>query len=246
LPNTSCRHFAPKVVHMDLAVNTAHFPRIKKSFNPPGRRKFVYIGARGHYKNIPYLNQVAGLMQGTDFGWFGPAKPKYQHLRPLGSVDFSLPEAQVAAAEFDFLITVGWADANPTTILEAMSWGLIPVCTRQSGYEGIKGIFNVPLNDPRGAVEVLKQMQSVEDGRLMELQRSNWDLLASYYNWDRFAGQVIDAIESDASPALKPCRMTDALTLAWFRIISPQSRWRATKLKARFRQWLAGLGSGTR
>ena len=44
------------------------------------------------------------------------------------------------------MITLGSADANPTTILEAMAWGLIPVCSVQSGYEGFSSIRNISID----------------------------------------------------------------------------------------------------
>ena len=71
----------------------------------------------------------------------------------LGFMDFSQPEARAAVAGYDFMITVGAMDDNPTTILESMAWGLIPAVTMQSGYENRAGIVNVPLNDALAAVD---------------------------------------------------------------------------------------------
>ena len=39
---------------------------------------------------------------------------------------------------------------------EAMSWGLIPVCTKQCGYYKNKGIINIPLNDLKNTIKTLK------------------------------------------------------------------------------------------
>ena len=85
------------------------------------------------------------------------------------------------------MVTVGSSDANPTTILEAMARGLIPICTPQSGYAGVPGIVNVPLGDSRAATHVIRQWLECPEEQLVETQRANWALLDRDYTWDRFA-----------------------------------------------------------
>ncbi len=230
---THCRHFAPKIVHIDLAVNRRHFPAIKSSFNPPGKRRFLYIGNHPWYKNMPYLDELAARLPEFDFTWIGSEKKRYRHLNQLGKRDFADPQARELAAGFDFLITVGRADANPTTILEVMAWGLIPVCTAQSGYDGIEGIINVPLDKPDDACLILRSLQNVDDATLRNWQSLNWQNLDQHYNWDRFSENILTAIDSDASPQMLPAKRLDALLLAFYRLISPNSRWRLSKLKRR-------------
>jgi hypothetical protein len=86
-------------------------------------------------------------------------------------------------------------------VLEAMAWGLVPVCTPQSGYESEAGIVNVPLDDVKGAVEVLRQLQSAPAADLEALRAINDRELDRRYTWDRFAGQVEAAIDSEIAPA---------------------------------------------
>jgi glycosyltransferase involved in cell wall biosynthesis len=205
-------HWRPKMVHVDLAVDRAEFPLVKRSFNPPGRRRFVYIGHTGRSKNTPYLSELAARLPETEFSWIGSGH-RIAGLRPLGRLDFATEEARRVVAEHDFLLTVGSGDANPTTILEAMAWGLIPVCTPESGYAGHDGVVNVPLRHADRAAEVLRGLQDADAARLVELQRANLDALDRHFNWDRFATQVVDAIESDASPPLLPVTRTEALRL---------------------------------
>lgn len=233
LPATHCRHFAPKTVHIDLAVNRQHFPPVKSSFNPPGKRTFLYIGNHPWYKNMPYLDKLAKLLPEFNFSWIGSEKKRYQHLKQLGKRDFDNPVARELAASFDFLITVGRADANPTTILEVMAWGLIPVCTPQSGYEDIEGIINIPLDKPEEACVILKSLQNVDDATLRNWQSHNWENLDRQYNWDRFSAQILEAIDSESSPKMYPKKPLDSMLLAFYRFISPNSRWRLSKLKRR-------------
>jgi hypothetical protein len=121
---------------------------------------------------------------------------------PLGQLDFADPAGRSAVAQYDVMLTVGTADANPTTILEAMAWGLIPVCTPQSGYEGLPSVPNVPLGNARAAAGILRGLLQAPQSELIEKQAANWRLLDERYNWDRFAAQVIEAIEANDSPRL--------------------------------------------
>jgi hypothetical protein len=97
---------------------------------------------------------------------------------------------------------VGNSDPNPATILEAMSWGLIPICTPQSGYHKMPGIINVSLNNVVEASKILWQANMLQEERLLELQAINFQALVDSYNYDRFASQVMDAIESIESPRI--------------------------------------------
>ncbi|MFN3979841.1 MAG: glycosyltransferase, partial [Caldilinea sp.] len=123
---------------------------------------------------------------------------------------------------------------NPTTVLEAMAWGLIPVCTPQSGYVGYPSIINVPLDDPEGAAIVLRRLQSLPDTELFQLQAANWRLLDEHFNWDRFASQVIDAIESTDSPACGFVTAEHRRRLRRLAMRSPMAYWRPQN----FVRWL--------
>ena len=94
------------------------------------------------------------------------------------------------------MITVGSADANPTTILEAMAWGLIPVCSVQSGYEGFPGIRNISIDCLDDAVETIKTHQLIPEEQLKKWQQENLNLLDKHFNWERFCAQVLNEIEN--------------------------------------------------
>lgn len=233
-------HWKPKMVRLDLAVDRADFPPLKAGFNPPGRRRFVYIGHRGHFKNTEYLGEIARGSPEVEFAWIGPHSQELAGVAALGGQDFSTPAARELVAGFDFLITVGRADANPTTILEAMAWGLIPVCTPQSGYQGVSGIVNVPLDDVTGVTSIIRELQEMSDAELRRIQRENWDRLDRDFTWDQFAEKVAGAIESADTPALGPASRLRRLRLSWAAATSPQtSPWRDLRrlARARLRAW---------
>lgn len=225
-PESSCRHWFPKMVHLDLAIDRANFPALKKRFNAPGKRRFVYIGHSGFYKNVGYLNEIARAMRSNHFGWIGDAKEDFESLCPQGQHDFRSQSAREIVSSYDFLITVGHADPNPTVILEAMAWGLIPVCTRESGYDTERGIINVPLNDVSGAVRILSELQEKSEDDLIAQQEHNWRRLDGHFTWDRFAAVVAATIGSKDKPPVGAQGVADRLRMRAQELRSPYAFWR--------------------
>ena len=219
IEQAAIRRWRPKMRHMDLAVNRAHFPFTKTTFNPPGQRRFVYIGHTAHNKNVGYLSQLQRECPDADISWIGRGRKKIPGLHVLGLRDFSQPQARAEVAQFDFMITVGAMDANPTTILEAMGWGLIPVVTMQSGYERRAGIVNVPLADPAGAQAVFHDLQQRSDESLRALQQEGQRALDEHYYWDRFYADVRRAIDGGESPAIRSATWRERLAIRAFDLI---------------------------
>ena len=220
LKDSPFQHWEPKIVHVDLAVDRADFPFIKKNFNPAGKRRFLYIGHTAWYKNISFLEKLAEEIPEIDFAWMGGTK-SLKNINTLGIFDFSKQEAKNLIKKYDFLITVGSSDANPTTILEAMAWGLIPVCSVQSGYEGFSGIRNISIDDMKDAVVTIKNLQSVSEEQLKLWQHENLDCLDNHFNWGRFCSQVLDEIESKYSPDLAETSFSNSLSLLVAELKSP-------------------------
>ncbi|HZI89727.1 MAG TPA: hypothetical protein VFD83_04670, partial [Candidatus Polarisedimenticolia bacterium] len=115
--------WTPKITHLDMAIDIRRFPRIKRSFNPPGRRKFLYIGHGLPPKGTHLLSQLFGLARGKhECVWIGAD-------RTLPDLDGRPPRllegatVERLAQECDIFLTMGVSDANPTTILESMAWG---------------------------------------------------------------------------------------------------------------------------
>ena len=220
LKDSPFRHWEPKIVHLDLAVNRDDFPFIKNYFNPKGKRRFLYIGHTAWYKNTSFLEKLAKEFPEIDFAWMGGSQ-SLKNIKGFGKLDFSKVEAHNLIKEFDFLITVGTADANPTTILESMAWGLIPVCSVQSGYEGFSGIQNISIDLIEDAVATIKNLQSVPEELLKKWQQVNLVELENHFNWDRFCKQVLAEIESKAVSDLAETSLKSRLFLLFAELDSP-------------------------
>lgn len=216
-------HWLPKMVHLDLAVDRADFPPVKTTFGKPGHRRLLYIGHSGWTKNPDYLTAIARAMPDVQFSWIGRGRRELAGFAPLGQHDFRSESAKHLVANHDFTITVGKYDANPATILETMAWGLIPVCTPQSGYHDHQGIVNVPVDDRARAVEIIRALQLLPQERLIEMQTANWSALDAHFNWRRFASQVVAAIETASRPNIAPAPLRRRLALRWAMMTGPHS-----------------------
>jgi glycosyltransferase involved in cell wall biosynthesis len=233
-------HWLPKMVHVDLAIDRTEFPPLDRRFAAPGERRFVFIGRSSWTKNIMYLEQIAAAAPDLEIGWIGDG-PAIAGVSSFGRLDFAGADTRRLLERFDFMLTVGRADANPATILEAMAWGLVPVCTPQSGYSARSGIVNVPVDDVDGAVAVLRKLETVPTERLEEMREANFAALDDHFNWDRFTRQVLEAIESDLSPPLRYLRPSDRLRIRAAELRSPYSPLRPRNAVAAGKAGLARL-----
>lgn len=214
-------HWWPKMIQVDLAIDRSRYPTIKSSFGPPGNRRILFIGHSGWQKNPDYLVSLAARRPKWDWGWVGHGRRQLEGFRRYGPLDLSQLEARKIVGQHDIFITVGRFDSNPGTILESMAWGLIPVCTPQSGYVDFPGIANVPLDDVEDAVCVLDELQFASNALLEERQRANLALLDSHFSWPRFCDQVLSALRGGDSPSCERIRARDAARLRFAAATSP-------------------------
>lgn len=127
----------PKVTRVDMAVNTELHPYSKTVWNKPGERAVCVIGhdipTKG-YRHVAELARVAGFR----LGHFGSAnEATFEHVPSMtfhGGHLFTPEIIQAVCAEYDALIALPTADANPTVLLEAAAWGLAVFCSQEAGY----------------------------------------------------------------------------------------------------------------
>jgi len=226
VPRGPLAHWAPVMTPLDLALDCTDFPSVKTTFADPGRRRVLYVGHAGWQKNVGYLSRIALARPEWEFGWMGRGDPEdVPGVRAHGVLDTTSDEARRLVASYDIFLTVGAADANPMTVLEAMSWGLLPLCTPQSGYVDEPGVVNLPLDDLPGALAVLDHWQHAPEHELLDAQQANARRLSEHYTWDRFGDRVLEAI---TGPPLAAAPVGPAHR-AWLRTValgSPLAPWR--------------------
>jgi glycosyltransferase involved in cell wall biosynthesis len=223
LGESACSHWRPKMIPLEQAIDRSDFPPVKTVFNAPGKRRVLYIGHSGRGKGTGYLAEIAALVPEAEFAWVGGGRP-IRGLTAFGYTDFSTQAGKDLVSGFDFLMMCGNADSSPTTILEAMAWGLIPICTPTCGYEGIPGITNVPNGSKAAAADIVRRLLAADESELRATQAANRRMVDARYNWDRFTAQVVKAIESTESPALLPESASRRLKFIFYDTTSPYGR----------------------
>ena len=78
LNKTIFKKWKKKITQIDLGIDRKNYPFIKKKFNKPGNRKFIYIGNDYAYnnfaKNTSYLNKISKNIGERIFGTVGNKK----------------------------------------------------------------------------------------------------------------------------------------------------------------------------
>ena len=208
-------HWQYKTMRCDLGVNRADYPLVKADFNPPGRRRFLYVGNAGPMKGGDIFCALAEANPDLHFGWINWQGPEHRPAGTLRSEYLPILERLQAgriamhggadwrdrgsigtAAQYDFLLTCGRSDSNPTTILEASAWGLIPIAPLQCGYYGDDWLINIPLDDIAGASAILRALNDAPEAELLARQATGLARIDSDYSWDHAAQQVIACIEA--------------------------------------------------
>jgi len=190
-------HWADKITPVDMAIDVARFPRLKTHFNPPGRRKFLYLGGEGAQKGTHLLSILFGLAPRHRCVWVGHGRP-VPNVEQRGFAVLSPGYLRRLAEECDVLVTLGVSDANPTTILESMAWGFPVCCTPESGYHRMPELVALSTTDMAHNVAVLDRLQDAPEAEL----RAQADLarrrVEADFGWDRFLATVISGIERAA------------------------------------------------
>jgi hypothetical protein len=70
------------------------------------------------------------------------------------------------------------------------------------------------------------------------MQSANRKLLDDHFTWDRFADQVVDAIESSESPPLGRQSMRRRLLIAFYDVTSPYGRARFSRPGRVVSRWI--------
>lgn len=190
-------HWAGKLTPVDMAIDVARFPRVKRRFNPPGRRTFVYLGGEGAQKGTHLLSILFGLARRHRCVWIGNGRP-VPNVEHRGFAELTPDYVRRLAEECDVLVTMGVSDANPTTILEAMAWGLPVACTPESGYHRMPELAALSTTDMAHNLAVLDRLQDAPEQALAAQADAARRRVEADFGWDRLLATVLGGIERAA------------------------------------------------
>jgi hypothetical protein len=187
-------HWKEKIIPVDMAIDISQYPRVKKSFNRMGNRKFLYIGWSGPQKGTHLLSILFGLAREHKCIWVGSGKalPNLDH-RPAAM--FDMDYLARLADECDFVISMGVSDANPTTVLESMAWGFPVCCTPESGYYNMPEIIEMSTTSMEHNRRILGWLQNAPEEELLARADRARRLVEEKYTWERFVGTIMGGLE---------------------------------------------------
>lgn len=169
---------------VDMAIDPADYPRVVRGFSEPGQRRFLYVGCCGESKGTDWLADVAreSGQPVTHLGHGQVGDP----VADCGPADFRDPGALGYVAQHDFILGPGANDANPTTLLEGLSWGLHPLARETCGWT-----FPERLpHDPRDAAVELCRWQGMPTDELQARHEAMRAVL-DRFTWGRFVGAIL-------------------------------------------------------
>jgi hypothetical protein len=245
---SSYSHLRSRFIHLDMAINSDDWAPLEKVFNSPGNRKFAFIGSSLALKGTPFLEQLAARRSKNEIGWIGASSWVKSNAECVGFLDLNSESGRESLSHFDFVISPGRSDANPTVLLEAMSLGLIPICTKESGYDDPAHFYSLRYGKVSEAKILLDDLQSLATKELVQRQNQNFTFVKTY-SWDRFNSTVCDKILRD----LESQKATQAIAVDFKSKVnqvvrsvnSPYRRWRATGImkviENRFYLWNARI-----
>lgn len=184
----------PLPLQVNMGIDMRDYPIVKKKFNPANERKFLYIGNTGIWKNTVQLEKIAKqypnfqggyISSGIIDGWKKIAD--FAHLTKEFMTELAL--------EYDFFLNTSTADAQATTVLEQMCFGLGVACTPQSGYS-YPSVIKLSTYDTEYNLTQIAKMQSMQEAEICDLVAENRKMIVKYHQWDGILNKIITYLEN--------------------------------------------------
>lgn len=199
-----------KMKPLDLAISADSFRLLHNRNVAPADRRVLYIGHTGNYKAPAYLEAIRAEMPDIEFGWIGAGKRGLKGFTEHGRIPTYSQEGREILSRYHLLLSVGHADANPTTVLESMSLGLLPITTRGSGWSEFQGVHHIPYGEPREASASLREFLSIPIDEYCTLLRGNRERVEKEFGWSNFTDAVITGMEEFRRGEMKSELPSDA------------------------------------
>lgn len=155
-----------KATRLDNIVHVERHPFKRRKWNPVGKRRAMAVGYDNPIKGMDIVADLARLT-GMHIGVYGAVNPAtFTHAPTVtchGGLPFDADFIARAVDEYDFFISTGRFDANPTTLNETACWGLIGACTPQSGYWPDAPFYELRTDDMMFNLDQIDRLQHLPD-----------------------------------------------------------------------------------
>lgn len=194
IEQTKFARWKSKMIRLDMAVNADHFPFLRTSFNEIGSRELVYIGSTTPMKNLGFMTALMQKIPTTRLRWWGGHSEhplsRLPNVKTVGWQKLTEDVAKNIVRLGDIFISTSVSDANPTTLLESMAWGLITACTKESGYWKDPLFTELFLDDIDATVSTLQKVLNTPDEALMARAVQGREAIETKYTWNVFCNKI--------------------------------------------------------
>jgi glycosyltransferase involved in cell wall biosynthesis len=188
-------HWQNKMIRLDMAIDINRYPFVRKSFNPKGKRKFLFIGRNDTMKGTDFLSKLAFNLPNYEFAWIGNGS-EIMYVTKISDFRQLTPEFMFEIAkEYDFFISTSIADPNPTTILESMAWGFPVLSTIESGYYQSNVINNIYNGNLSKSILVLEKFQYLDNEILDKIAFDAREYVIKNHNWNKITDIIVHNID---------------------------------------------------
>lgn len=184
--------YVKNLLRVNMSIDADQYPVVKTSFNPKGKRRYLYVGHTGFYKNTAQLEALAAAIPNFEGGHIGGGTIK--GWKKISDFADMTPEFMTEIAkDYDIFLNTSSADASPTTILEQMCFGLAVACTPESSYD-YDSITRLHVTDTAFNIEALNKLQQTDESELLECAKKNREYAIKFHNWHDMCAKIIDFI----------------------------------------------------
>ena len=194
-----------KLVRLDMCVNADALQPVKRAYNPLGRRSVLHVSNLGTSKGFDLLLEstrdvtvpsVASLqLEKQPKGRVTVSAHGKDHvINNLGYLNNTDHERMRTVIEqHDFYLHTSSMDAQATTILEFGARGLVPILTRESGFESEHAIYLTQYAD-RNREIIREALRMPEDELRHRSERIRAEIRAKH-SWRAFYDTIAEHIE---------------------------------------------------
>jgi hypothetical protein len=180
------------ITRLDMGIDMDDYPLVKKQFNAPGKRRYLYIGHTAWYKNTAELERIARAMPEYEFAHIGNGDIKGWK-KISGFAKLTPTYMRELAKQYDIFVSTSSADAQATTILEQMCFGLVVACTHESGYE-YSSLVRLSTFDTSHNVRALLELQCASEAELVRRVSENRKIAAHAHSWKLLCDTVTNLV----------------------------------------------------
>lgn len=185
--------YKAKATRLDNSVNAALHPYKKTRWNKPGKRAAMCVGYDNPVKGLDKVAELARIT-GLRLGHYGNCSPDiFRHVPQMtlhGGRLFDEQAITEICEDYDFFITMGRFDANPTTLNESACWGLIGMCTPQSGYWPGQPFVGLSLEDMAANWATIEYFQQLPECELQQHSERLRAIQERDYHWQALLDTV--------------------------------------------------------